>query len=239
MYLTGMVAGIDPPQTEEVSDALEHFAHVFSTGATVIHSTRDRGEVNAEVEEAKHLVRRVGEGSRCCASRPAGRRRPHGGWRHGRRRARLGGAPRPSACHAVSRARRSAQRRAHRAARAAAAETARERSVSQTAAAPSSSNPVSSPPGPTSSHPVSSGSFDKFLRELPLIDHYRRIANRVAHIGSFPPGSPAVSGPITPTVVHTPTCGRPAVRVKRVRGHRGRPPGRRRRVAGGDRDGCP
>ncbi len=52
MYLTGMVAGIDPPQTEEASDALEHFAHVFSTGATVVHSTRDRGEVNAEVEEA-------------------------------------------------------------------------------------------------------------------------------------------------------------------------------------------
>lgn len=83
MYLTEMVAGINPPQTEEASDALEHFAHVFSTGATVIHSTRDRGEVNAELEEAKHLVHRVDEeGSRCCASRPAGRRRPHGGWRH-------------------------------------------------------------------------------------------------------------------------------------------------------------
>jgi cytochrome P450 len=52
MYLTGLVAGIDPPRTEEASDALEHFAHVFSNGATVIHSTRDRADVLAEVASA-------------------------------------------------------------------------------------------------------------------------------------------------------------------------------------------
>ena len=52
MYLTGLVAGIDLPQTPETADALEHFAHVFSSGATVVHSTRDRTEVAAEVEAA-------------------------------------------------------------------------------------------------------------------------------------------------------------------------------------------
>ncbi len=52
MYLTGLVAGIDPPQTPETADALEHFAHVFSAGATVVHSTRDRTKVAAEVEAA-------------------------------------------------------------------------------------------------------------------------------------------------------------------------------------------
>jgi cytochrome P450 len=52
MYLTGLVAGIDPPATEEASDALEHFAHVFSGGATVVHSTRPRDEVAAEVDTA-------------------------------------------------------------------------------------------------------------------------------------------------------------------------------------------
>ena len=52
MYLTGLVAGIDPPATEEASDALEHFAHVFSGGATVVHSTRPREEVAAEVDTA-------------------------------------------------------------------------------------------------------------------------------------------------------------------------------------------
>jgi cytochrome P450 len=52
MYLTGLVAGIDPPQTDEASDALDHFAHVFSTGATVVHSNRDRAEVAAEVAQA-------------------------------------------------------------------------------------------------------------------------------------------------------------------------------------------
>lgn len=52
MILTGLVAGIDPPDTDEASDALEHFAHVFSGGATVVHSTRSRDEVAAEVDRA-------------------------------------------------------------------------------------------------------------------------------------------------------------------------------------------
>ncbi|HVB42844.1 MAG TPA: cytochrome P450 [Streptosporangiaceae bacterium] len=52
MYLTGLVAGIDPPQTERAADALEEFSRVFSAGATVVHSTRPRQEVNAEVARA-------------------------------------------------------------------------------------------------------------------------------------------------------------------------------------------
>ncbi len=52
MILTGMVAGIDPPEDPVGIDALDHAAHVFSSGATVIHSTRARAEVNAEVEAA-------------------------------------------------------------------------------------------------------------------------------------------------------------------------------------------
>lgn len=50
MFLTGMVAGIDPPEDPESVDALDHAAHVFSAGATVVHSTRDRAAVQAEVE---------------------------------------------------------------------------------------------------------------------------------------------------------------------------------------------
>ncbi|MGE5136596.1 MAG: cytochrome P450 [Gemmatimonadota bacterium] len=52
MHLTGLVAGIDPPQTAEAADALEEFARVFSAGATVVHSTRPRDEVNAEAGRA-------------------------------------------------------------------------------------------------------------------------------------------------------------------------------------------
>jgi len=49
MYLTALVAGIDPPQDGAGAAELEHLAHVFSTGATAVHSTRDLAEVNAEV----------------------------------------------------------------------------------------------------------------------------------------------------------------------------------------------
>lgn len=49
MYLTALVAGIDPPEDGAAADELEHLAHVFSTGATAVHSTRDLAEVNAEV----------------------------------------------------------------------------------------------------------------------------------------------------------------------------------------------
>jgi cytochrome P450 len=49
MYLTALVAGIDPPQDDAGAAELEHLAHVFSTGATAVHSTRDLAEVNAEV----------------------------------------------------------------------------------------------------------------------------------------------------------------------------------------------
>jgi cytochrome P450 len=52
MYLTSLVAGIDPPSSEAAADELEHLAHVFSTGATAVHSTRSLAEVNAEVAEA-------------------------------------------------------------------------------------------------------------------------------------------------------------------------------------------
>lgn len=52
MFLTAMVAGIDPPDDEEGVDALDHAAHVFSGGATLVHSKRDRAEVEAEVREA-------------------------------------------------------------------------------------------------------------------------------------------------------------------------------------------
>lgn len=51
MYLTSLVAGIDPPETDAAADELEHLAHVFSTGATAVHSTRSLDEVNAEVAE--------------------------------------------------------------------------------------------------------------------------------------------------------------------------------------------
>lgn len=52
MYLTALVAGIDPPQTEADADELERIAHVFSSGATAVHSTRDPAELNAEVAQA-------------------------------------------------------------------------------------------------------------------------------------------------------------------------------------------
>ena len=52
IYLTGLVAGIDPPDTDEAGGALEHFVAVFSAGATVVHSTRPPGEVAAEVDLA-------------------------------------------------------------------------------------------------------------------------------------------------------------------------------------------
>ncbi|NWJ72622.1 cytochrome P450 [Pseudonocardia sp. ICBG1122] len=52
MYLTGLVAGIDPPSDEAAADRLEHLAHVFSAGATAVHSTRDPAELQAEVEQA-------------------------------------------------------------------------------------------------------------------------------------------------------------------------------------------
>lgn len=52
MYLTSLVAGIDPPETDAAADELEHLAHVFSTGATAVHSTRGLDEVNAEVAQA-------------------------------------------------------------------------------------------------------------------------------------------------------------------------------------------
>lgn len=52
MYLTALVAGIDPPQDEHDADLLEHLAHVFSAGATAVHSTRDPAELAAEVTQA-------------------------------------------------------------------------------------------------------------------------------------------------------------------------------------------
>jgi cytochrome P450 len=52
MYLTALVAGIDPPESPERADRLEDFARVFSAGATAVHSTRPREELQAEVEAA-------------------------------------------------------------------------------------------------------------------------------------------------------------------------------------------
>lgn len=51
MHLTALIAGIDPPVTDEGADALEHAAHVFSEGATVVHSTRPAEVVRAAVEQ--------------------------------------------------------------------------------------------------------------------------------------------------------------------------------------------
>src|ERR1700744_1800221 len=48
MYLTAMVAGIDPPATDAAAEELEQLARVFSAGATAVHSTRDPAELNAE-----------------------------------------------------------------------------------------------------------------------------------------------------------------------------------------------
>lgn len=52
MQLTAMVAGIDPPREDDDVDALDHLAHVFSAGATAVHSTRDPAELAAEVAAA-------------------------------------------------------------------------------------------------------------------------------------------------------------------------------------------
>ncbi|HEX3750313.1 MAG TPA: cytochrome P450 [Streptosporangiaceae bacterium] len=52
MYLTAMVAGIDPPATDAAAEELEQLARVFSAGATAVHSTRDPAELNAEVAAA-------------------------------------------------------------------------------------------------------------------------------------------------------------------------------------------
>lgn len=52
MYLTALVAGIDPPSDDAAADRLEDLARVFSAGATAVHSTRDPGELRAEVEQA-------------------------------------------------------------------------------------------------------------------------------------------------------------------------------------------
>lgn len=54
MYLTALVAGIDPPEDDDGADALEGLARVFSAGATAVHSTRDPAELAAEVDAAMH-----------------------------------------------------------------------------------------------------------------------------------------------------------------------------------------
>jgi cytochrome P450 len=52
MHLTALVAGIDPPRDGAEVDALDRLAHAFSAGATAVHSTRDPGELAAEVAAA-------------------------------------------------------------------------------------------------------------------------------------------------------------------------------------------
>lgn len=52
MYLTALVAGIDPPQDADRADRLEDLARVFSAGATAVHSTREPAELAAEVRAA-------------------------------------------------------------------------------------------------------------------------------------------------------------------------------------------
>ncbi|MGQ0844139.1 MAG: cytochrome P450 [Sporichthyaceae bacterium] len=52
MYLTALVAGIDPPENEADADLLEGLAKVFSAGATAVHSTRAPEELAAEVRAA-------------------------------------------------------------------------------------------------------------------------------------------------------------------------------------------
>ena len=53
MHLTARVAGADHPTgSVEETDALQEFAVKFSEGATLVHSTRDPGEVRAEVQDA-------------------------------------------------------------------------------------------------------------------------------------------------------------------------------------------
>jgi cytochrome P450 len=55
MYLTSLVAGIDPPSDEAAADELEELAHVFSAGATAVHSTRSLADLNAEVAAAMQV----------------------------------------------------------------------------------------------------------------------------------------------------------------------------------------
>ncbi len=79
MHLTARIAGIDRPEgTVEETDALLAFAVKFGEGATMVHSTRDRDELRAEVladmdafdrrffrpslERRRELVRAVEEG---------------------------------------------------------------------------------------------------------------------------------------------------------------------------------
>lgn len=53
MNLTAMVAGVDRPHgSSEETDALYRFAKKFSEGATLVHTTRDPAEVQAEVSAA-------------------------------------------------------------------------------------------------------------------------------------------------------------------------------------------
>ena len=50
MHLTALIAGIDRPEgTVEETDALLAFAVKFGEGATMVHSTRDRDQLRAEV----------------------------------------------------------------------------------------------------------------------------------------------------------------------------------------------
>lgn len=55
MYLTALVAGIDPPEDPERADRLEDLARVFSAGATAVHSTRAPEELHAEVTAAMEV----------------------------------------------------------------------------------------------------------------------------------------------------------------------------------------
>jgi cytochrome P450 len=53
MNLTADIAGVDRPAgTDEETAQLERFVRTFGEGATVVHSTRDRNEVRAEVAAA-------------------------------------------------------------------------------------------------------------------------------------------------------------------------------------------
>ena len=55
MYLTALVAGIDPPEDPVRADRLEDLARVFSAGATAVHSTRAPEELHAEVTAAMEV----------------------------------------------------------------------------------------------------------------------------------------------------------------------------------------
>lgn len=55
MYLTAMVAGVDPPEDDAAADLLEELARTFSAGATAVHTTRDPAELAAEVTEAMRV----------------------------------------------------------------------------------------------------------------------------------------------------------------------------------------